>query len=118
MLNTVIEKRLGCTFLPINILYIIKKYYIFQNPRKRKSSEFSEEDTNRTASSKVAEHLLTLQTQAISQDLPGAQHHHAINNVAVDVEVHYNDNSINNNTERTIALDMAKITAGAPGIKI
>ena len=33
------------------------------------------------------------------------------------VEVHYTGNTINNNTveERAVAMNMAKITAGAPG---
>ena len=56
------------------------------------------------------------QTQTIGQDLTVSQHNHNIKNVAVDVEVHYNDNSINNNTDRTTSLDMTKITAGAPGM--
>ena len=50
--------------------------------------------------------------------MQATQHQQTINNVAVDVEVHYNENKINNNAERTIALDIAKVTAGAPGKKI
>ena len=66
-------------------------------------------------SNKISEHLISLHTQRLGQDMSATQHQQPINNVAVDVEVHYNENNINNNTERTIALDMAKVTPGAPG---
>ena len=51
--------------------------------------------------------------------MSGTQHQPAINNVAMDVEVHYNECNINNNSNgRHVSLDVAKITAGAPGIKL
>ena len=61
---------------------------------------------------------MTLQT-SVSQELSGTQHQQSINNVAMDVEVHYNECNINNNSNgRNVSLDVAKITAGAPGIKL
>ena len=104
-------------------VYIRWENVVFQNPRKRKESNpipnsNDEEDNRRSVTGKVVEHILTLQNDSVGQELPTSQHPQGINGVAVDVEVHYNDNGINNNTDRTIALDMAKITAGAPGIQI
>ena len=59
-----------------------------------------------------------LRTEKISTNLPLPQQQE-VNNVAVAVEVHYNENNINNNedrtADRTVALDMAKLTSGAPG---
>ena len=78
----------------------------------------AEESHKITENTKVSEHLVLLQSPTIVQDLTVAhQHQQSVNSVAVDVEVQYNESSINNNTGSTSnALDMAKITAGAPGI--
>ena len=67
---------------------------------------------------KVNDNLLPLQPQRLGQDILASQRQNSTNNVAMDVEVHYNESSINNNSERAIALDMAKVTPGAPGINI
>ena len=69
---------------------------------------------------KPAENITSMTSQTtVSQDLSGTQHQPAINNVAMDVEVHYNECNINNNSNgRHVSLDVAKITAGAPGIKL
>ena len=77
----------------------------------------AEEKSQMSQNNKVSDHLIPLQTQRLGLDMSATQHQQPINNVAVDVEVHYNENNINSNTERTIALDMAKVTAGAPGKK-
>ena len=53
-----------------------------------------------------------------TEPLSNPQHQQSITNVAMEaVEVHYTGNTINNNTveERAVAMNMAKITAGAPG---
>ena len=53
-----------------------------------------------------------------TEPLSNSQHQQSITNVAMEaVEVHYTGNTINNNTveEREVAMNMAKITAGAPG---
>ena len=75
----------------------------------------AEEESKISQNNKISDNLIPLQTQRLGQDMSATQQQQPINNVAVDVEVHYNENNINNNTERTIALDMAKVTAGAPG---
>ena len=52
------------------------------------------------------------------EPLSNPQHQQSITNIAMEaVEVHYTGNTINNNTveERAVAMNMAKITAGAPG---
>ena len=69
---------------------------------------------------KSQENITSMITQtSVSQELSGTQHQQSINNVAMDVEVHYNECNINNNSNgRNVSLDVAKITAGAPGIKL
>ena len=91
---------------------------IFQNIRKRGIHNLnSEEETKSSRNVKAYDNLVPMpcKTNAI-QDISGMQQQPSINNVAVDVEVHYTESNINNNSnQRNIALDMAKITAGAPG---
>ena len=78
----------------------------------------SEEETKSSRNIKPFDNLVPISSQTTAiQDMSGTQQQQSNNSVALDVEVHYTENNINNNSnQRNIALDMAKITAGAPGI--
>ena len=80
----------------------------------------SEGEIKIARNTKSQENITSMTSQtSVSQELSGTQHQQSINNVAMDVEVHYNECNINNNSNgRNVSLDVAKITAGAPGIKL
>ena len=90
-----------------------------RNARKRDITHLSSDEENKSAKNiKIQDSMAPISSQAnVNQNLSGRQHQTSINNVAMNVEVHYNETSINNNSNgRNVALDMAKITPGAPGI--
>ena len=94
---------------------------MFQNIRKRDIHCLNSEGEIKIArDTKSQDNITSMTSQTnVSLDLSGTQHQPSINNVAMDVEVHYNECNINNNSNgRNVSLDVAKITAGAPGIKL